>query len=157
MINEKEVRDFVIETARKGMRFSVVMMIVFAVTTVSTILTGVFVPDTYEGAIRILITGLSIGFSIIILLYINQWFHCLSFLKGTKHVHVNDRRLQRLVTMNRCSCILFMIPVIFFVGMNGFYFVKRFAEGKVKRGSLEQILYYIWIDRGISKKEDAKS
>ena len=44
--------------------------------------------------------------------------------------------------MDRVSCIKIMIPIIFFVGLFGFFKVKTLAEGKEQRGTLDQIIYY---------------
>lgn len=121
--------------------------IVFGLTAVITILSGVFLPDTYEGAIQVLIIGLSIGFFIILVFYLINWFFCLSFLRETKNLVIEEDKLRRLISMNRYCCIIFMIPIVFFIGMFGFHKVEVFAEGRVRKGTLDQILYRYLIEK----------
>lgn len=101
MKGDKAARELLMESVKRSFRLSIIIPIVSALTTIITILTGVFVPDTEEGAIHVLITGLSIGSSIILIFYLINWFHCLSFLKESKLLQISDPKLQRLITMNR--------------------------------------------------------
>lgn len=147
MTDESKLWTLLITSSRKAARLGIIIPIIFALTVVITALTGVFLPDTYGGSIQVLKIGLSIGFSIILVFYLITWFSCLDFLKETKQQDIADEKLRRLIVMNRVSCIIFMIPIIFFVGLFGFFKVKTFAEGKVQKGTLDQILYHYFIDR----------
>lgn len=147
MTDEARAWTLLKTSAKRSFRFSVVIPIIFGLTTVITVLTGVFLSDTYEGALRVLYIGLSIGFSIMFVLYLINWFYCLSFLRETKHMEIEENKLRRLISMNRFCCILFMIPIVFFVGMFGFQKVKTFAEGKVQKGTLDQIIYHYFIEK----------
>ncbi|MCM3742171.1 hypothetical protein M3210_18210 [Oceanobacillus luteolus] len=147
MTDESKVWYLLISSSRKAVRLGIIIPIVFALTVVITGLTAVLLQDTYEGSIRVLKIGASIGFSIILVFYLITWFSCLAFLKETKQKDITDEKLRRLVVMNRVSCILFMIPIIYFVGLFVFFKVKTFAEGKVQKGTLDQILYHYFINK----------
>ncbi|WP_249872497.1 hypothetical protein [Oceanobacillus saliphilus] len=147
MADEIKAWSLLKTSARRSARLSIVIPIVFGLTAVITILSSVFLPDTYEGAIQVLIRGLIIGFSIILVFYLINWFFCLSFLRETKNLEIEEDKLRRLISMNRYCCILFMIPIVFFVGMFGFHKVKTFAEGNVQKGTLDQILYHYLIEK----------
>lgn len=148
--DESKLWDLLIETTRKASRLGIIIPIVFGLTVVIVGLLAVFLPDTYEGAIQVLQIGGSIGFSIILVFYLITWFSALAFLRETKELKVADEKLRRLIVMNRVSCIIFMIPIVFFVGLVGFFKVKTFAEGKVQRGTLDQIIYHLFIDQSRS-------
>lgn len=147
MTDERKLWNLLITSSRKAARLGIIIPIIFALTVVITALTGVFLPDTYEGSIQVMKIGLSIGFSIILVFYLITWFSCLAFLRETKQQDIADEKLRRLIVMNRVSCIIFMIPIIFFVGLFGFFKVKTFAVGKVQKGTLDQILYQYFIDK----------
>jgi hypothetical protein len=144
---ESKLWDLLLTSSRKGSRLGMIIPIVFALTTVITGLMAVFLPDTYEGAIQVVQIGISIGFSIILIFYLNVWFSCLAFLRETKQLDIADEKLRRLIRMNRVSSILFMIPIFFFVGLAGFFRVKAYAEGNVQKGTLDQIIYHYFIDK----------
>lgn len=147
MADETKAWSLLKTSARRSARLSIVIPIVFGLTAVITILSGVFLPDTYEGAIQVLIIGLSIVFFIILVFYLINWFFCLSFLRETKNLVIAEDKLRRLISMNRYCCIIFMIPIVFFIGMFGFHKVKIFAEGRVRKGTLDQILYRYLIEK----------
>ncbi len=147
MTDESKLWNLLIGTSRKAARLGIIIPIVFGLTVIITAVTGAILPDTYEGSIQVAKIGLSIGFSIILGFYLITWLTCWAFLKETKNLDIEDEKLRRLIVMNRVSCIIFMIPIIFFVGMFGFFKVKAFAEGKVQRGTLDQIIYRYFIDK----------
>ncbi|MEI3614945.1 hypothetical protein [Pseudogracilibacillus sp. SO30301A] len=147
MTDESKLWNLLITSLRKAARLGIIIPIIFALTVVITALTGVFLPDTYEGSIQVMKIGLSIGFSMILVFYLITWFSCLAFLRETKQQDIADEKLRRLIVMNRVSCIIFMIPIICFVGLFGFFKVKTFAEEKVQKGTLDQILYHYFIDK----------
>lgn len=70
MADESKLWDLLISSSRKAVRLGIIIPIVFALTVVITGLTAVFLPDTYEGSIRVLKIGASIGFSIILVFYL---------------------------------------------------------------------------------------
>lgn len=147
MKDESKLWDLLLSSSRKATRLGIIIPIVFGLTVIITALTGALLPNTYEGSIQVAKIGLSIGFSIILVFYLITWFTCLAFLKETKNLDIEDEKLRRLIVMKRVSCIIFMIPIIFFVGMFGFFKVKAFAEGKVQKGTLDQIIYHYLINK----------
>ncbi|GAF65088.1 hypothetical protein BTS2_1986 [Bacillus sp. TS-2] len=147
MSDDDQAMSLLKTSTRKSFRLSVIIPIVFFITGFSSILGAVFLSSTGEEAERNLIIGLSIGFSIILIFYLINWFFCLSFLREIKHLEIKDSKLQKLINLSRYCCILFMIPLTFFIGLVGFYKVNQFAEGKVQRGSLDQILYNFLIEK----------
>ena len=147
MTDESKLWNLLISSSRKAVRLGSIIPIVFALTVVIAGVIAVVLPDTYEGSIQVVKIGASIGFTIILVFYLITWFSCLAFLRETKQHEIADEKLRMLIVMNRVSCILFMIPIIFFVGLFGFFKVKTFAEGKVQRGTLDQIIYHYFIDK----------
>ncbi|MFD1850861.1 hypothetical protein [Oceanobacillus bengalensis] len=147
MNGEKEAWNLLNSSTKKSYRFSIIIPIIFAITVVTVVLGGVLLTDSAEEAYSFLYIGCAIGFSIMLIFYIINWFFCLSFLKEYKKIQINDEKLKRLLSFNKICCILFMIPITFLFGMFGFQKAKIFARGTYRKGTLDEILYKVFILR----------
>lgn len=145
--DERETLDFVIDSAVKLNRFTIFIPIIFAITGIVVVFGAIFIPDTEAGAYAFLYNGLAIGLSIMVVVYMVNWFFCLRFVKEYKNYAVHDEKLKRLLSLQKISCILFMIPITFLFGMIGFQKTKIFAKGTYRKGTLDDILYKVLIHR----------
>lgn len=145
--DERETLDFLIHSAVKLNRFSIFVPIIFAITGIVVVFGAIFIADTEAGAYAFLYNGLAIGLSIMVIVYIVNWFFCLNYVKEYKKYTVHDEKLKRLLSLQKISCILFMIPITFLFGMVGFQKTKIFAKGTYRKGTLDEILYKVLIHR----------
>ena len=97
MSDDKVAWDLLHYYTKKNSRFSMFIPVIFTITGVTTIITGVLSTNTEEEAYRFLFTGLGIGFSVMLLLYIINWFFCWKFLKKMKMLTVEEKKLKRSV------------------------------------------------------------
>ncbi|WP_269410512.1 hypothetical protein [Lentibacillus daqui] len=146
-MNKEEAWQLLRDSSKKAYHFSIILPIIFAVMGVTVILGGILIPKTLEGSYRFFYYGCAIGFSVMFIFYMVNWFHCLKFLKRFKQLEIKDQKLKRLLVLNKVSCIIFMIPVTFFLGLVGFQKVKVFSEGTFNAGTLDAIIYKYLISR----------
>lgn len=147
MTDDQLVQTILEKKAKTSSRFSMWLPILFSVTVFFSIFFSVLSADTEAMADRRFYVSMSVGFLIILLLYVTTWVHCYRGLRELKDLQIVDEKLKRLKILYRYSCYLFMIPPIFFLGMLGFFKLKKFLKVDIEQGTLDTIIYRLLIER----------
>ncbi|SDZ50706.1 hypothetical protein SAMN05421736_11542 [Evansella caseinilytica] len=151
MINETDAWDILKESTKKAYRFSIMLPIIFAITVVITVIGGnlLAIKVGIKQGDTFFLLAMSTGLGLILVIYLINWFHCLKFIRCMKYVdNIKDQKLRRLLLLNKISCILFMIPFTFMIGLVGFQKVRVFAAETYRKRSLDEIIYKYLIAKG---------
>lgn len=112
------------------------IILLFVILAFVLVIVGATAFQTREAVEAFLVQGSVVGFSILGMVYIMNWFICYRFLKKARQIEreqITDPVLERLLKLYTDSCILYMIPITFLKSLRGFGFTNRFAHNKLKK------------------------
>ncbi|WP_054709342.1 hypothetical protein [Bacillus sp. JCM 19041] len=147
MTDDQQIQEFLQKMSKRKSRLSVWLPIIFSVTVFFSIFFSILTSETEAEADRKFIFSMSVGFSILLILYVINWIYCYRGLKELKQWDVADVKLMRLSNLYRYSCYFFMVPPTFFFGMLGFFKLKKFLKEDVEQGTLDTLIYRYLIER----------
>ncbi|MBM7836892.1 hypothetical protein JOC54_000123 [Alkalihalobacillus xiaoxiensis] len=149
MTDDQSIQELLEKSAKRNSKISIWLPILFSVTVTFSIFFSIFSSETEAEADQKFLVSMSVGFSVMLILYLVTWIQCYKGLQELKQLNVEDDKLKRLKKWYRYSCYLFMIPPTFFFGMLGFFKLKKFLRGDVEQGpfTLDTIIYRFLIKR----------